>query len=221
MTDHAADGLLRLWLEDVKAVAPEADPTFAASVGDGLVARWSQPHRRYHTLQHLTEMFAAFEQLAGPAGLDARERAVIRIGAWLHDAVYDVQAPPGDTERASAALGREMLSALGVPGADIDEVEALILMTIDHGDTAATPAGGVFHDADLWILAAPADRFDEYCEQVRQEYAEVPEDRYSQARSRILGDLVDRENVYRTVTARTAWTERARANVRREIARLT
>ncbi|NNG39489.1 metal-dependent phosphohydrolase [Flexivirga sp. ID2601S] len=221
MTDDAGVGLPQAWLDDVNTLAPQADPDLVAAAGDDLVARWSEPHRRYHTLQHLAEMFAAFERLARPAGLSARESAVIRIGAWLHDAVYDVQAPPGDTERASAALARETLSSLGFRDADVAEVEALVLMTIDHGDTAATPAGDVFHDADLWILAASAERFDAYCGQVRQEYAHVPDDAYRRARSLILGDLVDRGQVYRTPTAQEAWTDLARANVRREIHRLS
>jgi predicted metal-dependent HD superfamily phosphohydrolase len=44
------------------------------SLYDALVARYSEPHRRYHTLTHLEECFAAFDEIADlaerPADVD-------------------------------------------------------------------------------------------------------------------------------------------------------
>lgn len=212
--------LLDSWVTDLTTLTPGDPPAAARAEGDALLTRWAEPHRRYHTRQHLTEMLAALERLGAAVGLDTHGRSVVRVAAWLHDAVYDIQAPAGDSERASAALARNLLESLGVGPSDVRIVEQLILLTIDHGTAVPGPLADAFTDADLAILAAAPDRFDEYCAQVRAEYQVVPEASYNQARSAILRALVDRPEVYRTGVARAEWTVAARENVRRELARL-
>jgi len=44
----------------------------------------------------------------------------------------------------------------------------------------------VLVDADLWILAAPADRYDRYVEDVRAEYAHVTDNAWVIGRSAVL-----------------------------------
>lgn len=212
--------LVEDWLAEVTALASAADPATVRAVGRDLLARWSEPHRRYHTRQHLTEMLSALDTLGATARLDDRALSVARLAAWLHDAVYDVQAAPGNSERASAALACKLLASLGISDPDVQLVDGLILLTIDHGTGLPGALADVFTDADLAILAAAPDRFDEYCEQVRAEYAHVPETSYNRARSAILAALVDRPEVYRTEFARAEWTPAARSNVRRELHRL-
>lgn len=206
------------WHEDLRLLAPAADTTQTARVVTDLLDRWSQPHRRYHDTQHLIEMLDALDLLAGR--LSRHENAVLHAAAWLHDAVYDPHAPFGQSERASARLARIELAALGVRDQDVARVESLILMTIDHDDAAGTPGSAALHDADLWILAAPAERFDEYCAQVRSEYAHVPDGAYRSARAAILQQLVDGSGIYDTHLARVAWTDPARTNLAREFGRL-
>ena len=134
--------------------------------------------------------------------------------------MYDVRSTAGHSERESARLARELLASLHFDASDIQTVENLILLTIDHGTRLPGALADVFTDADLAILAAAGSRFDEYCTQVRAEHAHVPDAAYATGRSEILRGLVERPNVYRTRFARTAWTAAARANVGREIDRL-
>lgn len=212
--------LLDEWVDDLTRLAPSVDRHSARREGLALLARWDEPHRSYHTRQHLAEMLAALDTLGDQIGIDIPDSATSKVAAWLHDAVYDVQSAPGDTERASARLSRNLLSSLGIGQGVIQQVEALILLTIDHGTDLPGRLADVFVDADLAILAASADRFDEYCAQVRKEYAHVPDAAYAAGRTRILTALVDRQDVYRTSAAQSAWTDCARGNVTRELARL-
>jgi predicted metal-dependent HD superfamily phosphohydrolase len=78
----------------------------------------------------------------------------------------------------------------------------------------------VVHDADLWVLSAPVARFDEYCAQVREEYAHVPAALYATARSELLRPFLVRDHVYRTAHARAEWEPSARENLARELTRL-
>lgn len=212
--------LLAAWVADLTGLAPTVDRTAARRAGVRLLACWSEPHRSYHTQQHLTEMLSAIDDLGPQSGLSGREHLLAHAATWLHDAVYDVHAPAGNSERESAELARNMLTSLHIDEADIQVVEDLILLTIDHGTGLPGPLADVFTDADLAILAAPEARFDEYCAQVRTEYAHVPDAAYATGRSGILAALVERPDVYRTPYARPNWTGHAQANVARELARL-
>src|SRR5450631_3599233 len=92
--------------------------------------------------------------------------------------------------------------------------------TARHDADAAHPLDAAFHDADLWILSAAQERFDEYCEQVRLEYAHVPDREYRTGRAAILGPLLHRDRIYRTSHALHAWETPARINLGRELTRL-
>ena len=59
-------------------------------------------------------------------------------------------------------------------------------MTDGHNAPAEDALTAAFHDADLWILSAPQERFDAYCAQVREEYAFVPQDAYRAGRTAVL-----------------------------------
>jgi len=62
--------------------------------GDGeeirqqLLAAWSETHRRYHTLQHLSECLAALELVRSTAPHPAE----VEFALWFHDAVRSFPA---------------------------------------------------------------------------------------------------------------------------------
>jgi predicted metal-dependent HD superfamily phosphohydrolase len=170
-----------------------------------LIARYREPHRRYHTLQHLEECFARFDELA-----DLAERpAEVELAIWFHDAIYDTKR--GDNELRSADWA---LDATGNKN-----VHALVMATRHE----AVPQGRdeqVLVDVDLWILGAPPERFDEYERQVREEYAWVPGLVYRQKRREILESFVARPAIYSTERFAQRYEPRARANLARSLARL-
>jgi predicted metal-dependent HD superfamily phosphohydrolase len=98
-----------------------------------------------------------------------------------------------------------------------------VLETAGHESGSATGAdvaADVLLDSDLWVLGAPLARFDEYCRQVREEYADVPAAAYASARSKVLRPFLVRPHVYRTAHARGSWEPAARENLARELTRL-
>ena len=213
--------LLTWWTLDLGDLAPRAHADAVAGIAEDLVRRLDEPHRRYHTAQHLVEMIGALEELETQGAVDGREAAVARLAAWFHDAVYDPAAPPGGNEADSAALAVHQLRALGVDDGDVEAVRRLVLATERHELPAHEGLEAAFHDADLWILSASPERFDEYCGQVRAEYAAVPDEAYAVGRATVLEPLLWRDTVYATRHARRAWGERARGNLARELARLS
>lgn len=210
LRDEVWDGAVRVVRGDVHGLV---------SVREELLRRWSEPHRGYHDLRHLDEVLAAAGRLRADALGSDPEWAGVVLAAWFHDAVYDVASPAGN-ERRSAELARTALFEHEVPPSVVDSVCGLVEASAGHAVTQTTGAHAVFHDADLWILSAPPVRFDEYCADVRREYAVVPDAEYAEARSAILAPFLDRPSVYRTARARRDWEPAARTNLSRELRRL-
>jgi predicted metal-dependent HD superfamily phosphohydrolase len=184
--------------------------------GDGLqlfgdlLARYSEPWRRYHTLQHLEECIAQFE----PVRPLAARPAEIEAALWFHDAVYDVRRH--DNEQESARLADASLGQAGVDQDVRERVTELILAT-RH---SAAPEGNdemLLVDVDLSILGAAATRFQEYEKQIREEYAFVPEAAFCSKRQQILASLMMRPRIYATAHFFNLLEAQARTNLERVI----
>nr|WP_028644760.1 hypothetical protein [Nocardioides sp. URHA0020] len=183
----------------------------ARPLGAQLIASYDHPDRRYHDGQHLAEVLERVHELSGQ-GVEFDRMAVL-LAAWFHDSVYDAQP---DAERRSAAWAAEALPPLVDP-AVVDEVVRLVLLTEHHQPTDDDANGCALSDADLAILAAPAQRYAEYVAAVREEYAHVPDEAFAAGRSAILRELLAKPHLFHTAYARETWEDAARANVQREL----
>ena len=199
-TDSAR--LLRRWAE-VLPNHPE--------IGEELLGRYAEPHRRYHTTQHLSDVLDRIDELAG----GSEDLFLVRLAAWFHDAVYAI--PPGQVsnEEASARLTIRTLGRVGLEQEDLTQVARLVRLTETHVPGTRDPEGELLCDADLAILAAEPAAYDRYVDQIREEYARVPEEEFLAGRLAVLASLADRE-LFRTGKGRRL-TGAARANLEREM----
>lgn len=171
-----------------------------------VVAAYGEPHRHYHSLQHLAECLAQFEAAIALA----QEPAAVELALWFHDAIHDPRR--ADNEARSADWAVEALTAAGVPEALRERVRALVLAT-RHDAIPADPDQRLLVDIDLAILGADAARFAEYEAQIRAEYPFVPEHEYAKARRAVLDGFLRREAIYSTAQFRSRLEARARANL--------
>nr|WP_240943149.1 metal-dependent phosphohydrolase [Planosporangium thailandense] len=190
-------------------MVPDAD-----ALGAELIACWSQPHRHYHTTDHLAAVLAVVDRYADLVP----DPDAVRLAAWFHDAVYDPRA--GDNEERSARLAEASLPGAGVPAERTKETARLVRLTAGHAVAGDDHDGALLADADLAILAADPDVYDRYATAVRHEYAHVPEAAFRAGRADVLGGLLALPALYRIVPVATEWEARARANVGRELATL-
>ncbi|WP_125773696.1 DUF4031 domain-containing protein [Antribacter gilvus] len=213
------------------AVSPEA----WAAVGESLLDRWSEPHRTYHTRLHLAQSLDALDLLlddlaAAGTPVEPATAWTARVALWFHDAVHDGEAVR-DEER-SAELARTALSAIdpGDPvhpgdapasGSLVEEVARLVLVTTAHDPAPGDLAGALVSDADLAVLGAEPPAYARYAQQVRAEYADVPELRFRLGRAAVLTQLLAGRGLFRTVPGAARWNERATANLRAERRSLT
>ena len=178
-----------------------------------LVAAYSEPHRHYHTLQHLRECFERLDEVR----LLAQRPAQVELALWFHDAVYDAQRQ--DNEERSAEWARASVLEAGLAEALAQRLHLLVMATKDH--RAEDPDARLLVDIDLAILGAPARRFDESSRQVRAEYAHVPEEEFRAGRRRILQDFLARPQLFATDAMRRKFDQQARRNLSRAVAQLT
>jgi len=184
-----------------------------SSMGEDLVNRYSEPHRRYHTATHLASVLRYVDELA-----DDHDLFLVRLAAWFHDAVYAIPPLQVTNEEASARLAFRELSRAGLEQEDLNEVARLIRLTATHTPGARDPEGELLCDADLAVLAAPPQAYAAYAEAVRAEYAKVGDEEFLAGRLELLTELLDTD-IYRTGKGRQL-VERARANVTDECLRL-
>jgi predicted metal-dependent HD superfamily phosphohydrolase len=183
-----------------------ADPALL----DELVRCYAEPHRKYHTRQHLRECFAQFELLR-----DAAEHPeAIELALWFHDAIYDTHRD--DNEQRSADWARSSVLAAGAPPAAAHRIHALVMVT-RHDAVPATTDERILVDVDLSILGADRQRFDEYEAQVRAEYAWVGDDAFRSGRRRILEAFLGRARLYATERFAALYEAKARSNLRRSL----
>ncbi|OUL98985.1 HD domain-containing protein [Variovorax sp. JS1663] len=176
----------------------------------GLQARYGEPHRAYHTLQHLDE---CLEGLARER-THARRPAEIALALWFHDAIYDVHRH--DNEALSADWARQALLGAGAPADAAQRVHALVMATRHQAQPQDADAQ-LLVDIDLAILGAPIERFAEYERQIRIEYAHVPPEVFEPRRRQILGAFLAREPLYLTPSIRAQREAQARFNLRQAI----
>ena len=67
-----------------------------------------------------------------------------------------------------------------------------------HGAPPETRDEALLLDIDLSILGRDRSRFDEYAEQIRREFAWVPDDAFRSGREAVLGDFLGRERIFVT-----------------------
>ncbi|GIJ21730.1 HD domain-containing protein [Micromonospora lutea] len=208
--------LIERWRTAARA-AGAADPASIDAAGTELRERWKEPHRHYHTLTHLVAMLDVIDRYAATAPCPD----LVRLAAWCHDAVYDPRASGDRNERDSAALADALLSRLGLPTAEVAEVNRLVLLTAGHAVDPSDADGALLCDADLAVLAAPAPEYDRYAAAIRQEYAHVPEPDYRAGRARVLSGLLALPTLYRIPALAARWTHPAHRNLARELATLS
>ncbi len=178
-----------------------------------LKAHYDESHRAYHTLRHLRECFDHLDSVRHLA-----ERAAeIELAIWFHDAVYDPRH--SDNEERSAVLAAEALIGAGADQRVMERIQNLILAT-KHTVIPTDPDAKFLVDIDLAILGAEVSRFDEYEQQIRHEYAWVPEVTFRQGRSSILSHFLNRPQLYLTDWFAERFEQSARGNLGRSLQQL-
>lgn len=179
-----------------------------------LHAAYSEPHRYYHTLEHLSDLL----RLSDAHARIIEEREAVELAIWFHDVVYEPRSAFGANEDLSADLFCAFAAEAGcLDGALVERVGAWIRATKAHACSAADPHDcRLFVDMDMAVLAREPAQYDSYAAQVAAEYAHLWRPLYWYGRAAFLGKLA---TASRPVYATAPFAEleaAARANCARE-----
>ena len=92
---------------------------------NNISSHYTQPHRYYHTLTHLEQMFGHFDKVESLLS----DPVSVALAIWYHDIIY--QPARNDNERQSADYFKQQLAKY-LPLQLTNRVESLILMTAGH-----------------------------------------------------------------------------------------
>lgn len=186
----------RVW-RDLGLVAP-------AAAFDALATSYAEPHRAYHTAQHVDECLELFDLVRDRC----EQPPLVELALWFHDAVYDTHR--SDNELRSADWVTHELAAAGAPASIYDAVRALIMVT-RHNGVATDPDATLTTDIDLSILGTPRARFIDY--ESQGEYEWVPEEVFRRERAKLLRHFLARPSLYATDFFRERFERTARENL--------
>lgn len=200
--------LLDAWKD---TLPPSAPASAVVAAGEDLLARWSEPHRHYHNLDHLTAVLGVIELHVD----SVPNPMAVRLAAWFHDAVYNPRRL--DNEEASALLAEETLPKLNVSSATVAEVARLVRLTASHDPLPGDRNAELLIDADLAILASDRETYRAYTQAVRREYAHASDAAFAAARAEVLRNLLGLPRLFHIPALRDTWEDAARCNLMWEL----
>lgn len=184
----------------------------APALHAALVKAWEEPHRVFHTKEHLRDCLFHLEQERWGGLIEGVNRARLALALWFHDAVYDVRA--ADNEEKSAAWATQSLALLDVSSDNIDIVRHLILSTKPSYARTDSSLEDWMHDIDLHIFGVHVPKFAQFTQDIRQEFAWVDDLNYRRGHDLVMRRLITNPHgIYRTEAGRLDYEETARTNI--------
>lgn len=175
---------------------------------------YTAPDRHFHNLAHLEHLFKELKPLQGQ--IDDWETLFFSL--CYHDVVYDVaqNAVLNDNEERSAAFAQRHLEQIAYPVEKIEACREQIMATKKH-DFSNDNDTNWLTDADLSILGQPWELYDEYRNNIRQEFQVYPAFIYNAGRRKVLEYFVNLKPLYKTPHFYHLYEERAKENISTEL----
>lgn len=186
---------------------------FADGEGEGpatiyadLVRRYSEPHRHYHTCDHIGHCLTQFDLAA-----DLMDNSdAVEMGLWFHDAIY--QPGAADNELKSAQLFGKV--ADGQQSSLKQSIYDLIMVT-KHPEHPKCLDEKFMVDIDLSSFGLPWETFIRDSHAVREEFAHVPDESFFAGHLKFLHALLARPTFFFTDFFQTCYEVTARENIAR------
>jgi len=158
---------------------------------DMVVQRMQEPHRRYHNLDHVLEMWVWYKQHCMYRGdhIDA----IVGSFCLYHDAIYDPRS--ADNEQRSAHL---WLSDTLADDYIRDAVHNSILASADHfhRDTCWDASMHWCLDLDLLRLGSPEAKFIQHGQDIRREYDHLTDQQWTRASSEFRARVIAQPKIF-------------------------
>lgn len=184
----------------------------AGSIYGCLTQLYGEPHRHYHTLDHIWRCLAEFD---GAAAL-AEEPDSVELALWFHDAVYTPCAV--DNEWRSAELFRHCAEGHTEP--TLQQRVCDLIMATTHRQAPERRDECLIVDIDLAGFGLAWEAFERDSQHLRVEFQQVADQKYYPDLLAFFLALQQRPVFFRTKFFQGRYESNARANLARAIAGL-
>lgn len=239
LTRDVPQWVYQSFVRSLRSIGATASDEEIAMCYSELADCWCVPNRHHHDIRHLLDMLKRIDTLAP----EMTNVDLVRIAAWFHGVVFSTSdldvytRNGGENEIASAKIAREYLERLGVDSTYHDQIAKLIIGLKKPPKIDVEPIIGApkpdetstlemidmdqiaLRDAHLGALAAEPQKYRHYLEDIRQEYAHIPQAHFLLARSQIVTKLLMRKRLFHSPLAQQ-WEDPARENLEAELERL-
>ncbi len=180
---------------------------------DNIILQYSAPYRKYHNINHLVDMFTIFD------GVDhlMEDPNAVELAIFYHDYIYDPLA--NNNEDCSAGV---MITDLRYElGFGITNHTRDLIMATTHKSTNKLVGDERWIvDLDLAILGFDSPLFDKWGKNIREEYIQIDDESYRNARKDFLLGMLNRDHIYNTQVMRQRYESIAVENISRAIKEL-
>jgi len=171
---------------------------------------YAEPWRYYHTLNHINELFAYFDQWHPKL----RKAAHVELAIWFHDVIYQPKSSVNEEE--SVKLFVAFCEDTAQPPTLCSVVSNYIIATKSHKINDADDDDlKYFLDFDLSILGKPEPAYDIYADQIRNEYIHYSDKDFCNGRIKVLNHLAS-GGLFITKDFQDLLEEKAKRNLLRE-----
>ena len=183
-----------------------------------LLNRYAEPHRAYHDLKHVIECIDELDQINAPE-FSCRPifKTMVELALWYHDAIYDVKRKDNETQSIELCLTdcAKLNVQMFVPAS---EYLYWLIISTQHSTPQQTNDCQLIVDLDLMRLAANWQDFQQYSNEIWQEYSQAYTlEEYRAGRRAFLTAMLDRPHIYSTSHYRERWESKARHNLEAQL----
>lgn len=189
----------------------------------GILIRYSEPHRYYHTLAHVEEMLRLLENYRGIA----HNYFHLAFAIWFHDIIWDPKSKSKEEQSAFFACEalKIIISKTGtsqiIDKGDMetairyncDIIKALILAT-KYTNPQEDQDCQLICDLDLYRFSG--DMATQDTQDIRQEHAYASDEEFVRGREKFLLNMATRGYIFQTQTFRALFEEKATDNIRKQ-----
>ncbi|MEC3875892.1 HD domain-containing protein [Chryseobacterium salviniae] len=172
--------------------------------------KYVEKGRYYHNFEHLKNMFSELDKVKD----EIKNFQIISFSVFYHDVIYDASSK--SNEEKSAQFSEKHLRQLGLGFEFIERVSDQIMATKFHQESGDNDTNYLV-DADLLILGQEPEKYKDYTQKVRKEYAIYPDFLYNPGRKKVLEYFLELESIFKTEYFQNKYEQQAKKNIMSEI----
>ena len=182
---------------------------------DEFIARYTEPQRHYHTLNHIHALFQCLDQFRS----SVKDETTMKLAIFFHDWIYDPKSK--DNEIDSIKCFKDFANEICLSDSLSFRVSGYIERTITHTlPTDVQEADSdlsLFLDFDLEVLSRSDADYARYADQIQAEYDHLKLLDYYAGRFKVLKSFLGRDRLYFSDVFDESREQKARRNLEQEI----